>query len=215
MEDALTLARPLSSERTARRERWRLDHGGFDALLNALDPDRQVAAERYGALRERLSRFFEWKRADDPDALADEALDRLARRISAAGHEDEAVRQPEKFAAGVARMLLREQWRGQRNNVELVAGLQAEAAKKHEVREEQARTERLSALLEECLERLPAGSQELIRRYYSAESRAQMDGRKRLAEELDISLNALRNRALRIRGELEREARRRLDAESL
>ena len=113
MEDALTIpkvGRAASiTERT--RPRWSLDRDGFDALLAALDPDRNVAAQRYSALRERLSRFFTWNNAEDPDAQADEVLDRVTRRVSTSTSDDESVRQPEKFAAGVARMLLREGWR--------------------------------------------------------------------------------------------------------
>ena len=214
MEDALTISRP---EKVAGRPRlhWNLDRGGFDALLAALDPDRNLAAERYAALRERLSRFFTWNNADDPDAQADEVLDRVARRVASVGSDDEAVRQPEKFASGVARMLLREGWRAQKANVQMISSFQQQSENQSRVQEEQRELERLSALLEECLDELPAEQQELIRRYYSTESRSQIDGRKRLAEEFKISLNALRNRALRIRGDVERKARKRLELTSL
>jgi hypothetical protein len=197
------------------RLRWNLDRGGFDALLAALDPDRNVAAQRYSALRERLSRFFTWNNADDPDQQADEVLDRVARRVAAAGGDDEAVRQPEKFAAGVARMLLREGWRAQKANLHMISSFQQQSEDRNRLAEEQREMERLSALLEECLDELQPEQQELIRRYYSTESRSQIDGRKQLAEEFNISLNALRNRALRIRGDVERKARKRLELSAL
>jgi RNA polymerase sigma factor (sigma-70 family) len=221
MEDALTMpesAAPSGASTRASgrpRLRWNLDRGGFDALLAALDPNRDVAAERYAALRERLSRFFSWNNAVDPDAQADEVLDRLARRVAAASSDDEAVRQPEKFAAGVARMLLREGWRAQKANVQMISSFQQQSEDQNRLQEEQREMERLSALLEECLNELPPGQQELIRRYYCTESRSQIDGRKQLAEEFKISLNALRNRALRIRGDVERKARKRLELTSL
>jgi hypothetical protein len=217
MEDALTMPKSGSLARSAGRPRlrWNLDRGGFDALLAALDADRDVAAERYAALRERLSRFFTWNNADDPDAQADEVLDRVARRVAAASDDDEAVRQPEKFAAGVARMLLREGWRAQKANVQMISSFQQQNDDRIRLQEEQREMERLSALLEECLDELQPEQRDLIRRYYSAESRSQIDGRKQLAEEFNISLNALRNRALRIRGEVERKARKRLELSSL
>jgi len=219
MEDALTMPKPASVSgspaRATGRLRWNLDRSGFDALLAALDPDRNAAAERYAALRERLSRFFTWNNADDPDAQADEVLDRVARRVAASASDDEAVRQPEKFAAGVARMLLREGWRAQKANLHMISSFQQQSEDHDRLQHEQREMERLSALLEECLNELPPQHRDLIRRYYSTESRSQIDGRKQLAEEFNISLNALRNRALRIRGDVERKARKRLELSSL
>ena len=49
--------------------------------------------------------------------------------------------------------------------------------------------------IERCLAALPESSRELIERYYTGERAA-------LARELGISLNTLRNRALRIREKL-------------
>jgi hypothetical protein len=216
MEDALTIPKVARAAPVAERPRprWSLDRDGFDALLAALDPDRNAAAQRYSALRERLSRFFAWNNADDPDAQADEVLDRVTRRVSASTSDDESVRQPEKFAAGVARMLLREGWRAQKANVQMIASFQVQSAGLPRLQQEQRELERLSELLEECLQELSEQNQHLIRSYYSVESRSQIDGRKRLAEEFNISLNALRNRALRIRGEVERKARKRLEVSS-
>jgi hypothetical protein len=215
MEDALTIPKVGRAAATERpRPRWSLDRDGFDALLAALDPDRNVAAQRYSALRERLSRFFTWNNAEDPDAQADEVLDRVTRRVSTSTSDDESVRQPEKFAAGVARMLLREGWRAQKANVQMIASFQMQSADQDRLQKEQRELERLSELLEECLQELSEQNQHLIRSYYSVESRSQIDGRKKLAEEFNISLNALRNRALRIRGEVERKARKRLEVSS-
>ncbi len=62
-------------------------------------------AERYEALRWRLVRLFTWERCGEPEALADEALDRLARRVT----EGEAIERLESYLFGIARMLLREE----------------------------------------------------------------------------------------------------------
>ncbi len=217
MEETLTLpqAPPATVSREPARKRWLLDRSGFDALLAVLDSDRDVAAERYAALRERLSRFFAWNHAEDPDAQADEVLDRLTRRVAGSAADDEAVRQPEKFAVGVARMLLREGWRAQKANVQMISNLQMRNADHHRLEQEQRRNELLSSLLEQCLRELPEAQRDMIERYYSSDSRAQIDGRRKLAEELHISLNALRNRAMRIRGEVERKAKERLEQASL
>jgi DNA-directed RNA polymerase specialized sigma24 family protein len=213
----------LEPERSGlqRKKGWLLDQSGFETLLGALHPDRDEAAERYTGLRARLSRFFAWNHADDPDALADEVLDRVTRRVvsstadTSRNEQDEAVRQPEKFAAGVARMLLRENWRVQKTRDEMVSALALQSQSLHEVKEDQRRVEKLSALLEECLAELTSEQRELIERYYSADARSQIDARRRLAEESNISLNALRNRAMRIRSEVEKRAKERLEQAEL
>ena len=61
----------------------------------------------------------------------------------------------------------------------------------------------LPATLESCLEALPPKSRELLRRYYSAEGRARIAARQKMADEMGMELNALRNRALRLRERLE------------
>jgi DNA-directed RNA polymerase specialized sigma24 family protein len=97
----------------------------------------------------------------------------------------------------------------------MISSFQQQNEDRNRLQQEQRELERLSALLDECLNELPPEQQELIRRYYSSGSRSQIDGRKQLAEEFNISLNALRNRALRIRGDVERKARKRLELTSL
>jgi DNA-directed RNA polymerase specialized sigma24 family protein len=97
----------------------------------------------------------------------------------------------------------------------MISSFHINSADQNRLQQEQLELERLSALLEECLNELPEPHRHLIRRYYSLESRSQIDGRKLLAEEFNISLNALRNRALRIRSDVERKARKRLELSSL
>lgn len=213
MDDAVASGAPAGPRKQARMPRARaaLDRDGFEALLSALHADRAEAAERYAALRDRLGRFFEWNHADDPDALADEVMDRLARRAIDGGKEAEAVRQPEKFAAGIARLMLREQWRRQKADAKLAATLQNQALELPRQLEEQKQTEVAAGFLEDCMSRLAASQRDLIQRYYSTEARNQIDARKELAQEFDISLNALRNRALRIRQDLEDCVRTKLE----
>jgi hypothetical protein len=190
-------------------KRWNLDRFAFDALLSALDPDRDVASARYTALHERLVRFFQWNNIEEADALADETLDRLARRVAADRNstnqsDTEAVKEPEKFAAGVARLLLHEYWRQRQRQEQALESLKhRDWTANLEAKQE---TEVLASALDECLRALPAAQRELIEKYYGTDGRNQIESRKQLAEEHKISLNALRNRAMRIRIELEERA---------
>ena len=213
------------AERQGRGQKWHLDDASLGALLKALGPDVEQAARKYTRLRERLTRFFAWNRADNADALADETLDRLARRLGRADAVDssadrdaagsarkESVERPEEFAAGIARLVLHEQRRRQLRAEQTFDKIQREADTDRVAwrAEESHRAEERSAVLEKCMAELSEEQRELIRRYYSVEGRTMIDARKRLADEMGISINALRNRALRIRAELENQVRARL-----
>ena len=60
---------------------WTLSAGAFEKLLAAFDPDRERAAERYEDARSRLVFFFESRGAFDGDGLADDTLNRVARKL--------------------------------------------------------------------------------------------------------------------------------------
>lgn len=187
-------------EERSPKTRWTLDKSGLESLLNAFHSDREQASHAYEALRGRLIRFFEWNHADSPAELADETLDRLARRLSV---NDGDVSDPVKFASGIARLLLKEHWREKYRKEEALA----EMSRWHRDADQERELlpwEENAAVLEECLRSIPESSRILILRYFSAESRARIEQRQRLAEEHGISTNALRNRVMRIRMELEK-----------
>ena len=119
--------------------KWQLDDVSLAALVRALGPDTEQAGRRYASLRERLVRFFEWNRVPIADELADETLDRLARRLgrteTAATNENtndlspaEAVERPEEFAAGIARLVLYEQRRRQIRAEQAFESIERESA---------------------------------------------------------------------------------------
>jgi DNA-directed RNA polymerase specialized sigma24 family protein len=188
----------------APKTRWTLDQRSLDSLLNAFHPDREQASYAYEALRERLVRFFEWNHADTPQELADETLDRLAHRLAANGDE---VLDPARFSTGIARLLLKEHWR-EKDRREAALATMAESCPSHAKMEvEYDHQEERMAALEECLQALPVPSRLLIERYFSAEGRTQAQLRQQLAEEYGISTNALRNRVMRTRMELEKNCK--------
>jgi DNA-directed RNA polymerase specialized sigma24 family protein len=188
---------------TARKEPFVLHREAFDQLLLALHPERQAASEEYERLRGRLVRFFEWQGVFDSEQLADTSLDRLAMKL----YRGEQILDLRNYLHGIARMVLRE-WRNQRQRQEMLLdrasrGL-SEAAPEPE-------SEELYQVLEQTLAELPAMQRNLMLRYYSAASHAeQVALRLRMAAEIGISANALRNRMLRLRVELERNTLRKL-----
>jgi DNA-directed RNA polymerase specialized sigma24 family protein len=165
------------------RKRWELDREGWETLLSALAPDRDLAGQKYEELRRRLTDLFAWERCGLPDQLADEALNRLARKLT----EGVAIPHLDRYAFGIARFLIQEDLRARRNR--------DAALREFPMSTPEGRSENMVSALEECLGGLPDGNRRLIERYY-AEDRAALAG------EFGISVNALRNRAMRIREEL-------------
>jgi DNA-directed RNA polymerase specialized sigma24 family protein len=174
----------LDGETSPNKRPRELDRASLDALLIALAPDRDDAGHRYEELRRRLINLFAWERCEAPEELADEVLNRLAVKIN----QGAAVPHMDRFAFGIARMVMQEQVRKQRNRQAFLREFQSSS------RLDTPRPRDVEAV-ESCLAVLPAERRELIEQYY-------LSDRTALAARLGISLNALRNRAMRIREEL-------------
>jgi DNA-directed RNA polymerase specialized sigma24 family protein len=164
--------------------RWELSREALDFLLHALDADRNAAAGRYEELRRKLIDFYTWRNGESPEELADETLNRLARRLL----QGEPVEKIERYALGIARLLLKEAARRREQRRMALREISS-------VRPGSAEASETFDAFERCLEALPEASRTLIARYYSGD-------RVSLAGELGLSMTALRTRALRIRKRL-------------
>jgi DNA-directed RNA polymerase specialized sigma24 family protein len=173
------------------RERWTIDAASFDGLLTALNPDRAAASAEYERIRHRLIRFFSIHRVSSPEDLADTAFNRIARRIA----EGEQIRNARQYLSGIARILLLEDSEKRRRE-EYMLRMAMRDSDSHPDQE-------LSDALEACLSMLPLTARDLLARYYSADGRKRIALRRQMAEEMGMELNALRNRALRLRERLE------------
>ncbi|HET8644782.1 MAG TPA: hypothetical protein VFO85_04800, partial [Vicinamibacteria bacterium] len=161
-----------------------------------LDPDPEAAGVLYEDLRRTLVKFFDWRGSWAPEEGADETLDRLARKLEAG----QPVEDPRSYAHGVARMVLLEQWRRPALRTALTDLREIERIPAPDPPEGGGR----AGCLERCLAQLPAEGRELILAYYTAEGRAKIENRRRLAASLGLNEAALRSRAQRLRGRLER-----------
>jgi DNA-directed RNA polymerase specialized sigma24 family protein len=178
--------------------------GPFAMGLARLAADGGDAAA-YESLRRRLIQFFRLHVPAEADDLADVVLDRLARRI----HEGIDVASVPSYALGIARMVLHE--------------ARAKASRRHLVEtdptllpdedraDEAIELEHVLAALRACLDAAGTTARRLILTYYGGDGAIRIATRKRLADECAISLNALRNRALRLRDALEECVRKRTD----
>jgi DNA-directed RNA polymerase specialized sigma24 family protein len=183
-------------ETMSRRERD-LTPEAFAKFLAKLAPEPEIAGERYEELRGQLIKFFEWRGALVADQLADETLNRVARKI----YDGEKV---EKnilaLCLGIARFVYKEHLRHPDNRRVEIEKLSALAAPPNQLEDDDL----WLISLRECLNNLSFEDRELIIEYYQEDKQAKIDSRKALAARLGISINTLFSRAKRIRDRLER-----------
>ena len=183
--------------------RWQLDESAFRALLRALDPQPARAAGEYERLRQRLTRYFALHGVPRSLDAADEAFNRLAKRLS----EGEPVLNIEAYLAGIARLVMLEEH--QKLNRERQMLLRLVTPESHTEEDD-----RLLVTLEACLAELPEASRSLLTHYYVGRGLERMRARERIARELGLSANSLRNRVLRLRQRLEKAVRARFGEEA-
>ena len=155
------------------------------ALLALLGGD-----EAYLKLHAKLVRLFEWKGCRDPEGLADETMDRVARRVLE-GVDIQAVG---PYIWSVAQLVLKEVWR-ESQRVELMPDEPPSGPPSDEPPEDR----RLECMLR-CLASLPQEERGLILEYHDREDR--ISARRELAAQRRIRMNALRIRAHRLRQRL-------------
>ena len=169
-----------------------LTREGLDQLLALLDSDRERAGERYEALRARLTRLFDWRGSSAPEELADETLNRVARKLV----EGENVRDVHAFAGGVGRLVWLESIKRERR---ARAALEQMPPATEVDKKADARLECFAS----CLGKLPGDGRSLIVEYFREEKGAKIEARKKLAAGLGIQHGALRLRVYRLRAQLE------------
>src|SRR5258708_13203074 len=93
----------------------------FENLLARLDPDASRAAQEYELLRRKLVKLFERKKCLSPDELADETIDRVARKL-----EKQEIHDIASFACGVAPIISIEFLRSQSKLFSILSPYQTE-----------------------------------------------------------------------------------------
>lgn len=163
---------------------WSLSQEDFDALLDWLDSDREQAGIKYEQIRSSLIKIFTGRGCIDAEELADETINRVTRRISEI--QNDFTGDPARYFYGVAKLVYMEY-------------LRRKPSQTFPPPPDSGRAELEYRCLEQCIARLSEEDRALLLREYGAKGRTQADRRKALAEELGISLNALRIRVYRIR----------------
>lgn len=164
---------------------WSLSQEAFDALLDWLDSDREQAGLKYEQIRSRLIKIFAGRGCVDPEELADETINRVTSKLSEIQGEFTGDRA--RYFFGVANKVYLEYLRRKTPQPPALSP------------EDSLQAELEYRCLEHCVAQLSEDDRSLLLREYGAKGRTQADQRKALAEEIGISLNALRIRVYRIR----------------
>jgi len=200
------IMREGSAPEVGSKKDWALNPNAFRRLLDWLDEGADSDGQRYLEMRRRLASFFDRKNCTTPDELADETLNRVARRLEEEGSIESDA--PAHYCYIVARFVFMEQMRETQKDGALANELRRQtragdlAASGGADDERKLKEQRLNCL-EECLSKLESLSREIITRYYVGKARVKIEQRRSLAEELGITMNALSIRACRIRDKLE------------
>jgi|ERR1700723_760948 RNA polymerase sigma factor (sigma-70 family) len=161
-------------------------------LLSALGETSEESGLEYERLRSKLILFFSRRMLQFPEDLADEALDRLARRIV----EGTVIDSIPAFALGIGRHLALEQMKNRSETMgddfwDNVPAPSATQSSEVEI-----------ARMERCLKTLRPDEAKLLRGYYLATDGTPMKTRDKLAKRLGISANTLRQRVFLARQRL-------------
>ena len=187
---------------------WQPTPNAFRNLLGWLDEGTDSGGEKYLEVRRRLAAYFDRRSCSPADELADETLNRVARRLEEEGAVSETP--PVRYCYIVARFVFLEHIRrmghrqvefDERSGNGKPAALASDS--------DDATRQRLLDSLDRCLQLLSNPDRELILEYYRGELRARIERRREIAARLHLTANAVTIRACRIRDRLETCLKRR------
>ena len=167
----------------------------LNLLLARFSEDERQAAAAYTNLRDSLVRFFALKGDHEPEAAADETLDRTALKVA----ERAPIDNINKYSFGVARLIYLERLRlsqKEKNAAEdFYAGKQVflMAAETDDFK-----------FFRECFSRLPEDERHFLQTYFTdAPYEKLIETRRRLTDEAGVSINQIRVKVSRLRKRLE------------
>jgi RNA polymerase sigma factor (sigma-70 family) len=185
---------------------WSFHGAAFRRLLHWLDEGADSGGEKYLEIRHRLVLYFARKNCARPDDLADETLNRVARRLEETGGITDS---PPRYCYIVARFVFLEYYRKAElrevSLTDIMVSRQAESSLFAASRPDVAGLAKEGRLdcLDRCLGALDQEQRTLLLDYYKDEKSEKIAKRRQIAERLGISVNALSIRACRLREKLQ------------
>lgn len=179
-----------------------LTQENFDRLLAWLDPDRERAGHRYEKVRSTLIGRFRRLDCDEPEARANETIDRVAQTLPRVIADYKGA--PEPYFYSVAYYIYLEYLDLPRADPLPEMGLPDSAAASPELVDDESQDEALDACLSHCLNRLEEDDRQLILAYYGGERHEKIRRRKEMAEKLGVTQAYLRVLVRRIKMKLKK-----------
>jgi len=162
----------------------------FDKLLGWIDHDRDTAGQKLQLIQSRITRIFISRGCVDAESLTDEVSNRVAVRV------DKIIQtypSPVQCLLGFVDNVYQEYLREERKKSNATAPPHPRPAPVLESEDK---------CLAECMGTLQTTDRDLFSRYFGIDTRIKIPGRKALAEELNLTPNALRIQAHRLRKKL-------------
>lgn len=179
---------------------WELPPEAWEKFLKLLDDDPDKAGNKYEEIRGRLVTFFECRRCQAAERLADISINRVIKRY----FEGEVITTLMGYVFGVAKIVYLEYLAEQRNEKHVQDELLREGEGVVEPDFDGDEPDDLQICFDGCMAEVESDDRAFIKRYYEESQRKKIKNRKSMAEELNISQNAVVLRAYHLRQRLKR-----------
>jgi len=178
---------------------WTLTAEAFDKLLDCFDVDRDSAGEKYEDLRRALVRYFEGRRILFAEDHVDEVFNRVSRKLI----DGIQINNLYGYCYEVARRVLLERQRSPESKMHSIEEFDLKYSATDSI-DDEIEKEKMLRCLNQCMEKLPPESRALITEYYQHNRNDRVKLRKAMSERMNLSREALANRAQRLRTKLEK-----------
>ncbi len=187
---------------------WQPTEQIFRDLLHWLDEGTNSDGQRYLEVRRRLELYFDRKNCVAPAELADETLNRVAKKLEENGEITDVG--PLQYCYIVAKYVFLETLRADKRapfyrplSATNGGTLNGQSATLLEADSTADKKEKIAGCLDDCLKNLSNTDRDLIVEYYRGHQRSKIERRAALATRLGLTANALSIRACRVRQKLE------------
>jgi len=153
------------------------------------------AGEQYKHLHRKLFFYFESRRCEDPNELAHKTLGRLMEKYG----QHVEIRDLTRYSYGIAKNVLHEYLRDKEAEKKYVTDEEYHSRVHTPDEDAEARKERKLKCKKKCLAGLSGQERMMLTDYFSGRGRSRQKRRERMAEQLNISLQALRLRVFHLR----------------
>lgn len=173
-----------------------LTQNDFDTLLQWFSPNREEAGLKYEEIRQGLIRFFNFKGCSEAESLADETINRVAKKLPTLT-TDNNYKHITYFYGFASKIYLESRKKSENRTTEfdptmhsnLVAVVDNETEDRHQC-------------LEKCLAKLSAEDGSLVIEYFSKDKSAKFEHRRNLAEKFNINIGNMHVRIYRLKDTL-------------